>query len=176
MKKKKWKMEKYIELKIKKRFSDLPFHKCEKCKGFEFSFTSISTSPYLRSRVHIVFNHDEFYQSLTEWYSYYCAEIICHSGSNFYTRAGCNINSRNYGDLKGKQTNKIQIQKLINYKKEISNLLEELCYKMYFTDELILLQKQYYTFLLCNSLTRKFPKDIAKIIANKILFFLTQKN
>lgn len=33
-----------------------------------------------------------------------------------------------------------------------------------------------YTFLLCNKTKKQFPKDIAKLIVHKILFFLQQKN
>ncbi len=54
--------------------------------------------------------------------------------------------------------------------KQIPNRLAYIIYRVYCTDEFTQFPEKYYTFLLCNSLTRKFPKDIAKIIANKILF------
>ncbi len=62
---------------------------------------------------------------------------------------------------------KINIVNLCEYASQIHNLINHTTY--------IYCLPLGYTFLLCNSITKKFPRDIAKLIAHKILFFLPQK-
>jgi len=63
---------------------------------------------------------------------------------------------------------KINIVNLCEYAAQIYNLINHTTY--------IYCLPKAYTFLLCNKTKKQFPKEIAKLIAHKILFFLPQKN
>lgn len=154
-------MKLYIMAKIKNRFNDIKFHRCEKCdsNNFSISVDKKSLICYLYTICEV---------------KYGFLILICHgrvdSEGNILINLTDNYIKKECNGYPHEPTENIQAQKIIAYRKEITNTFTNLCHKMYYTDELILLQKQYYTFLLSSRKT--FPRDIRILISQKILFFI----
>ena len=173
-------MKKYIEMKIKKSFSHLPFHKCELCNNSFWRserqncfYINPPNKRFVDYKAQVRFDVDNGILLLQCIIQVLFDEfIICRYDG--YVIKSCADTTRLKNHIFIFDKNKThQIENIIAYKNSMDNLFGELCYKMQNTDELIILQKQYYTFLLSSRKT--FPRDISKIIANKILFFLPQK-
>ncbi len=122
-------------------------------------------------------------------YNRYIYIQICNNKINTYliTRFNC-------FDLYDKKCPGINIDKIINFMPSLRQYLPTLIYFMKldnivnaynyvinnynFLSTTTYIEKLplAYTFLLCNHTTKKFPRDIAKLIVHKLLFFLPQKN
>jgi len=156
-------MKLYIMAKIKNRFNDIKFHRCTNCITDNVKIHDCVdyidcllqsncevNDGYLTLKLHSQINNS--------------CKMIPHSRSfDYCLKKKCD-------GYRCEPMENIQAQKIIDNRKEITDTFTDLCYKMYYTDELILLQKQYYTFLLSSRKT--FPKDIKNLIVHKILFFL----
>lgn len=91
--------------------------------------------------------------------------------NQFYFTYKCENQTR-YISVKSNLTglNTDEISFIKNIKDNLLNYLRETLIFMFDTDYIDNLPKAY-TFLLCNSFVRQFPRDIAKLITHKILFF-----
>ncbi len=97
--------------------------------------------------------------------------IITVNGTNVYDSLNIILKNRNhkkyqhiieYFNIPG------NTKKIIDYANYINKFL--------WTTPYIFVLPKAYTFLLCNRTTKIFPRDIAKLITHKILFFLPPKN
>lgn len=165
-------MKKYIEMKIKKSFSHLLFHKCELCNNsfWHSEHSGFYTNPTYKRFVcyvaYVRFDVDNGILILEcAIQVFYDEFIICRTYN--YTLKSCADHM--YISHDGVDTYD-KIKNIVAYKNSMTNLFGELCYKMQNTDELILLQKKYYAFLLSSRKT--FPRDIRSLISQKILFFV----
>ena len=106
----------------------------------------------------------------------YIRHYECFLNYNNYVYV-LNINTHSLGNISHITNVKENHFKIIMYFLELKNIQKEYNYiiKIFTTDYLLTLSKAY-TFLLCNCITKKFPRDIAKLIVHKLLFFLPQKN
>ena len=173
-------MKKYIEMKIKKSFSHLPFHKCELCNNSFWCserqncfYINPPNKRFVDYKAQVRFDVDNGILLLQCIIQVLFDEfIICRYDG--YVIKSCADTTRLKNHIFIFDKNKThQIENIIAYKNSMDNLFGELCYKMQNTDELIILQKQYYTFLLSSRKT--FPRDIRILISKKILFFKIEK-
>ncbi len=166
------KWNKYIIAKFKKRFNNIPFHSCDKCKTNNYLSNDefvheckflVKTDIYLRFRISFYFknNHIINVQNYENLIMNNCNGQ--YYNSHFY-HSGFPTEFRPDPPLSTQSLN------IINQKPQITQYLSDLVYQVYYTDFYILLLEKYFTFLLSSRKT--FPRDVAKIIAQKILFFL----
>ena len=112
-------------------------------------------------------NEDEIRISMLIISDYEGYNIICHCNYD-------NINSNAYSVKKihgNEQSTNFTLYVRTN-RESMYKFIREMYRDIYETDNYINKQKAY-LFLLCNSKTNQFPRDIAKMIINKILFFIS---
>lgn len=154
-------MKLYIMAKIKNRFNDIKFHRCEKCYLESCIRIHDGGALFINCVLFVICEVSDGYLKLELHSNVNSAGMKCYS-FDYYFNKECD-------GFCGYRIENLQIQKIIAYEKEMVETFTNLCHKMYYTDELKLLQKQYYTFLLSSRKT--FPRDIRNIISKKILFF-----
>jgi len=183
-KKKMEKWSKFVMMKFKKRFSHLPFHSCDKCEHKEYieicRLTNIHECKFVVKLdvylyVNITFNIKDDKIGIYKGYG----DIIkkeCNGYSYFSYRFCENDLNRVRFDGQNYELITLSEQTLnvINQKPQMAQYISNLIHEVYYTDFYILLLEKYFTFLLIFRFHKPFgiPYDVAKIIAQKILFFL----
>ncbi len=103
-------------------------------------------------------------------------QVILKVKNKYYTiyDTGGNIFDFNGTEIYEEYKNTIEFFTKPENVKEICSYAIRISKFLYDTTYIVSLPKAY-TFLLCNRTTKIFPKEIAKLITHKILFFLSQK-
>lgn len=154
-------MKLYIMAKIKNRFNDIKFHRCRKCYLESCIRIHDGGALFINCVLFVICEVSDGYLKLELHSNVNSAGMKCYS-FDYYFNKECD-------GFCGYRIENLQIQKIIAYEKEMVETFTNLCHKMYYTNELKLLQKKYYTFLLSSRKT--FPRDIRILISQKILFF-----
>ena len=169
------KWNKYIIAKFKKRFNNIPFHSCDKCKTNNYLSNDefvheckfvVKTDIYLRflisfsirnNNIEIVRNYENLI--MEDCNGQYYNSYIYHSDFPTEFRPDPPLSTQSLN--------------IISQKPQITQYLSDLVYQVYYTDFYILLLEKYFTFLLIFRFHKPYslPYDVAKLIAKKILFF-----
>jgi hypothetical protein len=163
-------------MKFKKRFNNISFHNCDKCKTNNYMSSNkylheckfvVKTDIYLRFRISIDIKNNH----IITMYSY--ENLIMENCNGQY------YNSHFYNSDYPTAFPPVpplskQSLNIISQKPQMTQYLSNLIHEVYYTDFYILLLEKHFTFLLIFRFYKPFgiPYDVAKIIAQKILFFL----
>lgn len=149
-------MEKFVNEKLKKKFGvDIYVE-----RNFHYLCLYLD-KPYNKKAYIEITKYVRHYECFLNYDNYVCV---------------LNLNTHYLGNISHIPDVKENHFKIIMYFRELKNIQKEYNYiiKIFTTDYLLTLSNAY-TFLLCNHNTKTFPRDIAKLIAHKILFFLPPK-